>query len=330
MTATMIPFGLTLLESVSARFQPAVLSRAVRNQQRQMAVLTGRPLCEQTVEDLLVGSSPTETDSKNPVAIDTDPGVPLNGVSRAAYPVTLHRVRIYIPRRKKKIPRPTQKTVRLICDHRCACCGSRRRRLELAHIVNFPDTRDDVAQDIPRDLWDSKRELVDTQTWLRFHAIDNIILLCRDCHRAFDSLKRTNPRLYAQRQQEIIRIRADLARRAARSGHYLTHVKRELELAHSTHVLDLNNLIAVQVYLWEAYNSGDVETDSFVIAPLRKKLRRALHFHVSISAGSVRNHCGSADRCERVSATSSRRPAARPGTNETRRVGDHTGQPDQQ
>jgi len=78
------------------------------------------------------------------------------------------------------------------------------------------------------------------------------------------------------------------------------YAKRELELAHSTHVLDWNNLLDVLACLWEACNAGDVDTNSFVVAPLRKKLRRAFHFHVSISAGSVRHHCGPADQCDRA------------------------------
>lgn len=73
MTAT-IPFGLTLLEPVPARYQATEgLSQAVLDQQRQMAVFNGRPLCEHTVEELLMGSNPTETDGKDPIAVDTDP-----------------------------------------------------------------------------------------------------------------------------------------------------------------------------------------------------------------------------------------------------------------
>ena len=36
-------------------------------------VFNGRPLCEHTAEELLMGSSPTETGGKDPIAVDTDP-----------------------------------------------------------------------------------------------------------------------------------------------------------------------------------------------------------------------------------------------------------------
>lgn len=70
----MIPFGLTLLEPVPARSRVTDSSTSVvLDQQRQMAVFNGRPLCEQTAADLLMGSSPTETDGKDPIAVDSDP-----------------------------------------------------------------------------------------------------------------------------------------------------------------------------------------------------------------------------------------------------------------
>jgi len=47
--------------------------QAVLDQQRQLAVFTGRPLGEQTLEELLISSSPTETDGKDPLSADTDP-----------------------------------------------------------------------------------------------------------------------------------------------------------------------------------------------------------------------------------------------------------------
>lgn len=69
-----IPFGLTLLEPVPGRSQVReAVSSAVLDQQRQMAVFNGRPLCEQPAEDLLMGSSPTETDGKDPITVDSDP-----------------------------------------------------------------------------------------------------------------------------------------------------------------------------------------------------------------------------------------------------------------
>lgn len=73
MTET-IPFGLTLLEPIPTRSRVTeAVTSAVLDQQRQMAVFNGRSLCEQAAEDLLMGSSPTETDGKDPIAVDSDP-----------------------------------------------------------------------------------------------------------------------------------------------------------------------------------------------------------------------------------------------------------------
>jgi len=57
------PFGLTFVQPLppSAR-PPRPMKQAVLDQQRQVAVFNGRPLCELAAEDLMVDSSPTEKD----------------------------------------------------------------------------------------------------------------------------------------------------------------------------------------------------------------------------------------------------------------------------
>ena len=68
------PFGLTFRVPVPPS---AVASEAVRtavyDQQRQMALFNGRPLSELSAEELIMSSSPTETDGKDPISVDTDP-----------------------------------------------------------------------------------------------------------------------------------------------------------------------------------------------------------------------------------------------------------------
>ncbi len=68
------PFGLTFRVPVPPT---AVLSETVRtavyDQQRQMALFNGRPLSESSADELIMSSSPTETDGKDPISVDTDP-----------------------------------------------------------------------------------------------------------------------------------------------------------------------------------------------------------------------------------------------------------------
>ncbi|MGH3697155.1 MAG: putative ATP-grasp-modified RiPP [Pseudonocardiaceae bacterium] len=68
------PFGLTFRVPVPASAVPAEAVRtAVYDQQRQIALFNGRPLAELSEEEQTVTSSPTETDGKDPISVDTDP-----------------------------------------------------------------------------------------------------------------------------------------------------------------------------------------------------------------------------------------------------------------
>ncbi|MGH3854420.1 MAG: putative ATP-grasp-modified RiPP [Pseudonocardiaceae bacterium] len=68
------PFGLTFRVPVPASAVPTEAVRsAVYDQQRQMALFNGRPLSELTTQEQMVTSSPTETDGKDPLSVDTDP-----------------------------------------------------------------------------------------------------------------------------------------------------------------------------------------------------------------------------------------------------------------
>lgn len=73
--STMVePFGLTFRDPVPADAEvPASLRTAVYDQQRQMAVFNGRPLSELTLVERMQSSDPTETDGKDPIAVDSDP-----------------------------------------------------------------------------------------------------------------------------------------------------------------------------------------------------------------------------------------------------------------
>jgi putative ATP-grasp target RiPP len=68
------PFGLTFRVSVPASAASTEAVRAaVYDQQRQMALFNGRPLSELSAQELMVTSSSTETDGKDPISVDTDP-----------------------------------------------------------------------------------------------------------------------------------------------------------------------------------------------------------------------------------------------------------------
>ncbi|MGI9064472.1 MAG: putative ATP-grasp-modified RiPP [Pseudonocardiaceae bacterium] len=68
------PFGLTFRVPVPSSAVPSEAIRtAVYDQQRQMALFNGRPLSELSAEERITSSSPTETDGKDPIAVDTDP-----------------------------------------------------------------------------------------------------------------------------------------------------------------------------------------------------------------------------------------------------------------
>ncbi|WP_028924493.1 putative ATP-grasp-modified RiPP [Pseudonocardia acaciae] len=72
--AALEPFGLTFRDPVPADAQVSeALRTAVYDQQRQMAMFNGRPLSELTAEERMQKSEPTETDGKDPIAVDTDP-----------------------------------------------------------------------------------------------------------------------------------------------------------------------------------------------------------------------------------------------------------------
>jgi hypothetical protein len=50
-----------------------MLRTAAYDQESQMAVFNGRPLSELSASDRMVISQPTETDGKDPIAVDSDP-----------------------------------------------------------------------------------------------------------------------------------------------------------------------------------------------------------------------------------------------------------------
>lgn len=68
------PFGLTFMQPLppQARSSGALLA-AELDRRRQVAVLSGRPLCELAAEDLMVNTQPTEKDGKDPINVDSDP-----------------------------------------------------------------------------------------------------------------------------------------------------------------------------------------------------------------------------------------------------------------
>ncbi len=68
------PFGLTFRVPVPASAIPTETVRsAVYGQECQMALFNGRPLSELTAQEQMAASSPTETDGKDPISVDTDP-----------------------------------------------------------------------------------------------------------------------------------------------------------------------------------------------------------------------------------------------------------------
>lgn len=68
------PFGLTFRVPVPPSAIPsAAIRAAVYDQQSQMALLNGRPLSELSAQERITSSNPTETDGKDPIAVDTDP-----------------------------------------------------------------------------------------------------------------------------------------------------------------------------------------------------------------------------------------------------------------
>jgi len=68
------PFGLTFRVPVLPSAIPSeAIHAAVYDQQLQMALFNGRPLSELSAQERITSSSPTETDGKDPIAVDTDP-----------------------------------------------------------------------------------------------------------------------------------------------------------------------------------------------------------------------------------------------------------------
>jgi putative ATP-grasp target RiPP len=68
------PFGLTFRVPLPPQAVPTEKIRtAVYDQQRQLALFNGRSLSELTTQEQMAISSPTETDGKDPISVDTDP-----------------------------------------------------------------------------------------------------------------------------------------------------------------------------------------------------------------------------------------------------------------
>ncbi|MGH3898927.1 MAG: putative ATP-grasp-modified RiPP [Pseudonocardiaceae bacterium] len=73
-SAQIEPFGLTFRVPVSPSAVPTeAVCTAVYDQQRQMALFNGRPLSELSAQEQMATSSPTETDGKDPISVDSDP-----------------------------------------------------------------------------------------------------------------------------------------------------------------------------------------------------------------------------------------------------------------
>lgn len=74
MTARLIPFGLRFGEAPSERHRLDLpLAEATLDPDLQVAVLDGRPITENENLDVLMGSSPTETDGDSVISTDSDP-----------------------------------------------------------------------------------------------------------------------------------------------------------------------------------------------------------------------------------------------------------------
>jgi hypothetical protein len=73
MNTERVPFGLTFRVPLPPGSQQTVTHTAVRDQQRQMATFTGRPLSEVAEEEMTLPSLPTENDGKDEINVDSDP-----------------------------------------------------------------------------------------------------------------------------------------------------------------------------------------------------------------------------------------------------------------
>ncbi len=72
--AQLVPFGLTFRTPSNPDGALSLMLRtAAYDQESQMAVFNGRPLSELSASDRMVISQPTETDGKDPIAVDSDP-----------------------------------------------------------------------------------------------------------------------------------------------------------------------------------------------------------------------------------------------------------------
>ncbi len=67
------PFGLTFRVPVPASAVNEAVRTATYDQQSQMALFNGRPVSELSAQERMDSSSPTETDGKDPISVDTDP-----------------------------------------------------------------------------------------------------------------------------------------------------------------------------------------------------------------------------------------------------------------
>jgi hypothetical protein len=71
--AQSVPFGLTFRVPLPADLRQTMTRTVVRDQQRQMAIFTGRPLSELAEEEMTLPSLPTQNDGKDSIAVDSDP-----------------------------------------------------------------------------------------------------------------------------------------------------------------------------------------------------------------------------------------------------------------
>lgn len=68
------PFGLTFREALPVGAEVgSLMCGVVHDQNSQMAIFNGRPLCEVSEAEQLNTSSPTELDGKDSINVDSDP-----------------------------------------------------------------------------------------------------------------------------------------------------------------------------------------------------------------------------------------------------------------
>ncbi|MFE7951570.1 HNH endonuclease [Streptomyces sp. NPDC057426] len=228
------------------------------------------------------------------------------------------------PNKRPRNPEYLVQAVHRIFGQACLRCGTDRPTAVMAHIRNWPTTRQDTAADFPPPLPPTVLKklraklqkpptgaqpdldrLIYEDSLSRFHDLGNVLSLCPNCHALFDG-----PQYDELVEEDVLALRDDAVRRPEVLGRAIDFVQAELRGRPNrcTCALDANDgrrhkhsyrtdLIALGAPLSWIANGFALGLDLGDPALVVESVSRRQHYHVALDAGTVRLCVGAAADC---------------------------------